>query len=65
MKRDFRRLVALAALLVGLVIAGCKHEPSPPTEDGCDRGVEKYAVVKPHSEAELVIFKEDQRPDGN
>ena len=32
MKRDFRRLVALGALLVGLVIAGCKHEPSPPTE---------------------------------
>ena len=32
MKRDFRRLAALGTLLVGLVIAGCKHEPNPPTE---------------------------------
>jgi hypothetical protein len=31
-KPDFRRLVALETLLVGLVIAGCKHEPAPPTE---------------------------------
>ena len=41
MKRDFRRLVALGSLLVGLVIAGCKHEPAAPTRIGCDCGLEK------------------------
>ena len=48
MKRDFRRLVALGTLLVAFVIAGCKHEPSPPTEDGRDCGSEKSKQMHPN-----------------
>ena len=55
MKWDFRRLVALGTLLFGLAIAGCKHEPNPPTEEDAI-AVWKNTHAKPHIE-DLVSLK--------
>ena len=55
MKQDFRRIVTLGTLFVGLVITGCRHDPNPPTEQDAI-AVWKNIHAKPHIE-DLVSFK--------
>jgi len=57
-KRDFRRQVALGTLIFGLVIAGCKHEPNPPTEDDAIAVAKRVNRCIPlGNEAELISLK--------
>ncbi|HTZ89197.1 MAG TPA: hypothetical protein VMA71_02590, partial [Alloacidobacterium sp.] len=54
MKQDFRRMVALGAVLVGLAVA-CKREPTPPTE--ADAIAVWNNVHRRAAQAELVSLK--------
>jgi hypothetical protein len=53
-KQDFRRMVALGAVLVGLAVA-CKREPTPPTE--ADAIAVWNNVHRRAAQAELVSLK--------